>query len=90
MDNNRKDGRNEDKLIRMGEKARANLGLTNDKAVELWPDNNDINGKINHNILALIFQAYSKDLKELKGSGISEVQNLVLKDSLEVTAPWPK
>ena len=72
MDSNRKDNRNEDKLIRMGEKARANLGLTNDKAVELWPDNSDVNGKINHNRLALIFQAYSKDLKELKNSGMSE------------------
>jgi len=72
MDDNRKDGRNEDKLIRMGEKARNDLGLKNDKSVELWPDGNDISGKINHNRLALIFQAYSKDLKELKQSGMSQ------------------
>jgi len=72
MDINKKNSRNEDKLIRMGEKTRANLGLTNDKAVELWPDNNDINGKINHDRLALIFQAYSEDLKELKESGMNQ------------------
>jgi len=72
MDINKKSDRNEDKLIRMGEKARANLGLTNDKAVELWPDDNNINGKINHNRLTLIFQAYSEDLKELKESGMSQ------------------
>jgi len=72
MDDNKKNGRNEDKLIRMGERSRENLGLKNDKAVELWPDNDNISGKINHNRLALIFQAYSKDLKELKASGISQ------------------
>ena len=70
MDGNKKDRRNEDKLIRMGVKARENLGLKNDKSVELWPDDNDINGKISHNTLVLIFQAYSEDLKELKNSGM--------------------
>jgi len=72
MDGNTKADRNEDRLIRMGERARENLGLKNDKSVELWPADDNINGKINHNKLALIFQAYSKDLKDLKESGISQ------------------
>ena len=70
MDNNQKQDRNEDRLIRMGVKARENLGLKNDKSVELWPDG-DIKGKINHSKLLSIFQAFSSDLKELQRSGMS-------------------
>lgn len=70
MDNNQKDGRKESQLIRIGGKARENLGLKNDKAVELWPDS-DANGRINRNRLLQIFQAYSDDLKKLKESGMS-------------------
>jgi hypothetical protein len=70
MNSNKKDGRNEDKLIRMGEKARNNLGLKNDKSVELWP-NGDIKGKINHNKLLDIFQAYAEDLKNSKETEMS-------------------
>jgi len=70
MDNNQKQDRNEDKLIRMGVKARENLGLKNDKSVELWPDG-DVKGKMNHSKLLSIFQAFSSDLKELQRSGMS-------------------
>jgi len=42
MDGNTKADRNEDRLIRMGERARENLGLKNDKSVELWPADDNI------------------------------------------------
>jgi len=71
MDSNRKGNRNEDKLIRMGEKARANLDLLNDKSVELWPDNNVSKDRINRSRLLQIFQAYSSDLKALSKSDVS-------------------
>jgi len=71
MDSNRKENRNEDKLIRIGEKARANLDLLNDKSVELWPDNNVSKDRINRSRLLQIFQAYSSDLKALSRSDVS-------------------
>lgn len=71
MDSNQKDGRNEDQLIRIGEKARASLGLSNDKSVELWPDSDVSRDRINRSRLLHIFQAYSADLKGLNESNIS-------------------
>lgn len=70
MDGNQKQDRNEDRLIRMGERARESLGLKNDKSVELWPDG-DVKGKINHSKILNIFQAFSSDLKELQRDGMS-------------------
>lgn len=74
MASNQKEDRCEDKLIRLGGKARANLGLSNDKAVELWPNNNTSKDRINRSKLLQIFQAYSADLKGLKNSNISEAE----------------
>ncbi len=65
MDSNRKSDRHEDKLIRIGESARENLGLTNDKSVELWPEGSSTD-RINRSKLLKIFKAYSSDLKKLK------------------------
>ena len=78
MDSNQKSDRNENKLIRIGEKARRNLGLSNDKSVELWPDSNTSKDRINKSRLLLIFQAYTADLKELSKSGVpSEEYNRI-------------
>ncbi len=63
MDSNQKDGRYEDRLIRMGVKARKYLGLANEKTVEIWPDT-DTQERISRNRALEIFQAYSSDLKE--------------------------
>jgi hypothetical protein len=67
MDNNKKSDRYEDKLIRMGEKARHNLGLKDEKTVELWPEG-PIQDRINRSKVLEIFQAYSSDLKKAKQS----------------------
>ena len=67
MDSNRKSDRNENGLIRMGTKARRNLGLIDEKVVEVWPDTNT-NGRINRSKSLEIFQAYSSDLKKAKES----------------------
>jgi len=71
MDSNQSSGRNENQLIRIGEKARASLGLSNDKSVELWPDSNASKDRINRSRLLQIFQAYSADLKGLNESNMS-------------------
>jgi len=65
MDSNKKEGRYEDKLIRMGEKARNNLELKDEKTVELWPEGPDLD-RISRSKVLEIFQAYSSDLKKAK------------------------
>jgi len=67
MDNNRKQSRYEDKLIRIGEKARHNLGLEDEKTVELWPEG-PVQDRISRSKVLEIFQAYSDDLKKAKES----------------------
>ena len=69
MDRNNK--RNECGLIRMNEKSRSNLGLSNDKSVELWPNTNT-NDRINRNRSLKIYKAYSDDIKHLDELGMSE------------------
>ena len=71
MDSNRKNDRNENGLIRLGVKARRNLGLADEKVVEIWPDT-DTSGRINRSKSLEIFQAYSSDLKEAKESMSNE------------------
>jgi len=71
MDSNKKKGRNEDRLIRMGSKTRANLGLTDEKTVELWPDTGEVSDRINRSKALEIFQAYAGDLKKLKDDNMS-------------------
>jgi len=72
MDSNKKKGRHEDRLIRMGSKARENLGLTDEKTVELWPDTGEISDRINRSKALEIFQAFASDLKQLKDDNLSE------------------
>jgi len=67
MDNNKKKDRYEDKLIRMGEKARDVLGLKDEKTVELWPDGPALD-RISRSKVLEIFQAYSSDLSRAKAS----------------------
>jgi hypothetical protein len=76
MDANRKQGRNEDGLIRLGSHARENLGLTTDKSIELWPDTGSADDRINRARALEIFEAYKEDLKGLKNSGIPEEEYL--------------
>jgi len=71
MTSNKKEDRHEDRLIRMGSKTRENLGLINDKTVELWPDTNT-KERISRSKLLTIYQAFSSDLKDLRASGISD------------------
>ena len=70
MDSNTKKGRYEDKLIRIGAKARANLGLNDEKEVELWPSTSDMD-RISRSRVLTIFKAFSADLKEAKNAGLS-------------------
>lgn len=65
MDSNKKKDRYEDSLIRMGEKARASLGLADQKTVELWPDGSS-KDRIYRSRVLKIFKAYSGDLKSAK------------------------
>jgi len=67
MDSNKKQERYEDRLIRMGEAARNNLGLKDEKSIELWPDGST-QDRINRSKVLEIFQAYSIDLKKAKES----------------------
>jgi hypothetical protein len=67
MDSNKKENRYEDKLIRMGEKARRSLGLEDEKTVELWPEGS-AQDRISRSKVLEIFQAYSSDLKKAKQS----------------------
>ena len=67
MDRNvrRNEKRSERKLIRIGRKARENLGLEREKVVELWPDG-DTSKRVNRGLVLNIYHAYSADLKEIK------------------------
>lgn len=68
MDSNKKKGRHEDKLIRMGSKARENLGLAGEKTVELWPDTIDIDDRLFRSRVLSIYESYAEDLDKLKTS----------------------
>jgi hypothetical protein len=65
MNSNQKQDRYEDRLIRMGERARNNLGLKDEKSVELWPEGST-GDRINRSKVLDIFQAYASDLKKAK------------------------
>lgn len=72
MDSNRKKDRNEDGLIRLGKKARENLGLSGETTVELWPDTQAAKDRINRSRLLTIHEAFSEDIKKLRESGVPE------------------
>ena len=72
MTSNKKRDRNENGLIRMGARARENLGLNAEKTVELWPDTDDPKDRIHRSRALEIFEAYSSDLKLLKESNMSD------------------
>ena len=76
MDSNKKKDRYEDKLIRMGEKARHDLGLKDEKNVELWPEG-DSRDRISRSRVLEIFKAYSSDLKKAKSDMPEEDFNRV-------------
>lgn len=70
MDNNKKEGRYEDKMIRFGLKARSSLGLSDEKTVELWPSTS-AKDRINRSRTLKIFKAFSDDLKTLRDKDVS-------------------
>lgn len=76
MDNNQKQDRYEDRLIRMGERARNRLGLKDEKSVELWPEGS-AQDRITRSKVLEIFQAYSEDLKNTKKTMPEEEYNRV-------------
>jgi len=65
MDKNKKEGRNENSLIRMSSIARDSMGFHNDK-VELWPADSTGEDRLNRSILLTVFHAFKDDLSELK------------------------
>jgi hypothetical protein len=68
MDSNRKEGRNENGLVRMSKAARTSMGFEDE--VEVYPKGND--AAVNKGSLLLrIFQAYSSDIKGVKDDGFS-------------------
>lgn len=76
MDDNKKEDRYEDRLIRMGENARKHLGLKDEKTVELWPDG-PVDARITRSKVLEIFQAYSSDLKKAKTHTSEEDYNRI-------------
>lgn len=70
MDANKKKDRNENGLVRMSKAARDYMSLNEDK-VELYPNTNEIEHRLNNSILLSIFQAFSGDLKKLKDEGFT-------------------
>jgi len=64
MDDNKKEGRNENKLIRMPAKVRNNMGF-DEESVEIYP-NGSSNDRISKAQLLEIFHAFSADLKKVK------------------------
>jgi len=65
MDSNKKEGRNENGLIRMSATARDFMGFGGDK-VELWPEGASGEDRINKSIMLSVFHAFKADISELK------------------------
>jgi hypothetical protein len=71
MDTNKKEGRNENGLIRMSAAARENLGFANGK-VELWPADVSGEDRMNKAITLTVFHAFKDDVAALKEKRMSE------------------
>jgi hypothetical protein len=70
MDDNKKEDRNENGLVRMSKATRQNMGF--DDTVELYPDTKSTEKRLKGAMLLTIFQAFALDLKKLKADGMSE------------------
>lgn len=75
MDKNRKSDRHEDRLIRVGEKAREYLGLNGETNVELW-SNSTVSNRINRSKILQIHQAFNTDLNKVKNKGTNPEEYL--------------
>lgn len=64
MDSNKKEGRNENTLIRMPAATRDNMGVHG--KVELWPADASGEDRLNKSVMLTIFHAFSADLTDLK------------------------
>jgi hypothetical protein len=67
MDKNKKEGRDENNLIRMSKKARQFMKFSEEQ-VEVWSAGTTAKERKSSAILLNIFQAYSDDIKKLKNS----------------------
>lgn len=72
MDNNKKEGRHENGLVRMSKKTRDHMGF-NQKSVELFPQG-DVSDIANKTMLLDIHQAYTADIKKLRAEGYSAAE----------------
>lgn len=69
MDNNKKENRNEDSLIRLSKSSRENLNLTT--KVEVYLNNDNTENRIKSAKLLDIFKAFTKDMKDCKDKNMS-------------------
>lgn len=70
MDNNRKEDRNENGLVRMSKSARAYMDF--EDKVELYPVTKSTEQRLNGSVLLDIFHAFSSDIKEARATGLSD------------------
>ena len=71
MDTNKKEGRNENGMIRLSAAARENLGFAEGK-VELWPAGASGDDRMNKSITLSVFHAFKEDIADLKNKNMSE------------------
>lgn len=69
MDGNKKEGRNENGLVRMCKSTRASMGF--ESSVELYPISSATEDRLRKSLLLEIYQAYSEDIKQAKAGGVS-------------------
>jgi len=69
MDGNKKEGRNENGLVRMCKTTRDAMGF--DSSVELYPKSTTTEDRLNKTLLLDIFHAFSEDIKQARLSGVS-------------------
>lgn len=72
MDNNKKPDRNENGLVRMSKAARDHMGFKN--TVEVYPQSDNVDHRLNGSMLLEIFQAFSSDIRKLREEGYTEEQ----------------
>lgn len=71
MDSNKNSDRNEAGLIRMSASTRKYMAFDED-FVELWPQDVNINKRMNNSVYLKIFKAFSSDIKKCREDNITE------------------
>jgi len=70
MDTNKKEGRNENSLIRMSQPTRDHMGF-GEKKVEVYPDSGKVEDRLHKTKLLSIFKAFSSDIRALREKGMT-------------------